>query len=173
MKQIQITRDRDSFKWRENHLFGWSHFTDNVKDVEAMKNYLTQGGRLNDVSLSFVTADNKEANIFEILQTKSGNFDAVLNGGQRRFPLHPSDFVPVEEAINFFSDKATPEVNEAASNLKGLFAVEYYLKNADDNTKSEYSKLVTERMSETGIKDFLKNYEPGRISEVYFLNESE
>jgi hypothetical protein len=173
MKNYFISCNNNAFRWREFPAYGWSNFTDGCLDVQGIKSYLTLGGTLNDVSLSFVTPDNKPANIFQVKKTKSGKFEVILNAGERRFTLHDFEFFPIDEAIRFFYDKVDPEVNDHATNLKGLEAVQYYQEHSDNNTKAEYDQIVKSRMDEAGIRNHLKNYEPGKAAEVYFLKEAE
>ncbi len=80
--------------------------------------------------------------------------------------------MPVEEAIKFFADRTTPYIDESEVDLKGLYAVEYYLNRASDNVKVEYDQPVNSRMDENGIRNFLKNYDFGKEAEVWFANGS-
>lgn len=172
MRNYYVSRDRFSWRWKEQSGLGWNNFTDNVIDQKTMQDYFTSDRRHDPVSLSFVDRDLHPAKIFE-LRRKGNTIDAVVNGGERKFIIYDFEFIPNAETLRFFHDRTTDDINQEANKLSAeLERIMFYKKSADEQTLSTYRNLVAERMTDGAIRNYLQDYEPGKVSEVYFAKDS-
>ena len=166
-----LKRDQWSWRYKEQPGHAWSFFTDHETDIKSIKNYLSGQGRYDPPSVSFVTDDLRPANIFEI-RRKGNYFDVIQNAGEKNFIMYDYDFIPIADIERYFHDRTTPEVIEKADRLQNLPKIKFYKDSADDHTLTEYKAMVKERMSDNAIRQRLADYEPGKVSEVYFPEDN-
>ena len=165
-KSMYVTRDRFSWKWKENPGFGWTPFNDNAKDNKSMQQYLSAQG--DPVNLLFVDENHRQASIFEV-RRKEGAIEAVLNAGEKILPLYDWNFIPNTETLQYFHDRTTPDVIQKADTIPGeMERVKFYKDNADELTREKYKALLSERTSDSAISNYLQDYEPYKTSIVHF-----
>jgi len=121
-----------------------------------MQDYLTDNGRRDPISFSFVNNGLHPANIFEV-HRNGKSIEAVLNADERKIPLQSFEFVNNEETNLFFNERSSDELNQEADRMLSAWdVVKFYRDNADDTVKEEYQKLLSDRMSDEGIRKYLK-----------------
>lgn len=165
MRNFYVTRDKRSWRYRENLTASWSFFDDSVVDSKTMQAFFMRGNH-DPVSLSFTDETGKPAKIIEA-KRGNGKINITINAGERCPELKETDFIPENEQIKFFSGKQTDEVNMEALKLQPYYAVKYYKKMADLETSDEFRDLVKEKMSNEGVVNLLKERE-GQ-AEIFFI----
>ena len=77
------------WKYRENPAYGWNRFADKpAESLHEMTKFLSDNGKLNPPTLSFVDAENKPAVIAEVKMINGNKIDVRLNAGQRHHVLN-------------------------------------------------------------------------------------
>lgn len=167
MKNYFVSHDKFAWKWKAQPSFGWTYFSNNVSDKKSMIDYLTLQGKLDPVSISFVTNDLRPAMIFEV-RRKDGK--TVVNAGEKQIPLYDFEFFDTTESFQYFQEHTTPEIIEKADRISGkIERLQFYKKSADDETLNNYRTMVAERMTDDAIRNKFQNYEPGLQSEILFV----
>lgn len=175
MKLIYVTRDKYGFKYKTEPLSDWSYLPDRVTDIKTMQKYFTDEGRRDPVKMIFTDNNCKPANIIEVMR-KENRAECIVNAGEGTFPLYSFDFVDNQEAIQFFRERSSDEVNAVADKLQNsipterfkseLETIKYYRENADPETLTSYKSLIAERMSDDAIRSRLQDYDGGK-SEIF------
>lgn len=175
MKIIYVTRDKYGFRYKTEPLSGWSYLPDRVTDIKTMQKYFTDEGRGDPVQVVFTDSKGKPTNIIEVTR-KESKVECIVNAGEGTFPLYSFDFVSNQEAIKFFRERMSDEVNaiadkhQTSSPTEGfkseLETIKYYRENADPETLTSYKSLIAERMSDDAIRSRLQDYDGGK-SEIF------
>jgi hypothetical protein len=156
MRRFYVTRDKWGWKYKTNDLCGWSHTDNSVIDHASLVNYLTQNGRYDKPDIVFTDGKGKPANLYEVTR-HNGSILAVANG-RDKIPLVRQHFLSDDEAADWFKINECSDVvkNEADSKATAQDRLKYYQDNATELTKEMYERLCSQKMSDEGIKSFLK-----------------
>lgn len=175
MKIVYVTRDKYGFKYKTEPLSDWSYLPDRVTDQKTLQNYFTDDGRRDPVQVVFTDSYGKPASIIEVTR-KESKVECIVNAGEGRFQLFCFDFLDNKEAIQFFRERSSDEVNAVADKLQNsipterfrneLETIKYYRENADQETLTSYKSLIAERMSDDAIRNRLQDYDNGK-SEIF------
>ena len=155
MRKFYITKNKDGFKYSENIYLGWNHCPDRVQDRASLLKFLTSEGRYDTPLIVFTDKNWKPAKLYEVTK-RNGAILAIIDG-KDRMPLVRQHFLSDSEAGDWFKAQESSESTkrEADSKATPQDRLAVYQRDALETTKDEFDKLISEKLSNDSIKNYL------------------
>lgn len=165
MKTFEILKERfgdqSYFMYRESRLGGFSHFPDFVKSRADIKNYLTNGGKLNPVKLEFTDSDGKPAKYYTVIKQPE-KLHAIVDGGDI-LAFTDSDFISDADIIDYFRNLSERSLDAEIDMLNtDKEKASLYKQNASIEQLEGLKELIESRKTDEAFKKLCeahaKNY---------------
>jgi len=169
---LKRRNDRNPLAWlyRQNITAAWSFFPDKAAEsLKTMKDFLTDGGRINTSGISFTDDNGKPTNYAEVKKLENNKFSVRINAGERSHTLSETDFIPFDQQFKYYADRQTVEFNTEAFKMDLIPKVRHYKENADQHTADEFNRMLAEKTSEGNIEMLVRSREGENIV-VHFID---
>lgn len=167
MKSITVSKDQFGLIYKsEVNSASWQRFPDGVTTPEQINNYFTNGGRYDKPQIIFYGDKEGQKKLYQII--KKGDKVTALVDFEKILSFADSDFMTINEQLEFLQQKAPTEVTREAEQLEtDKEKFRYYLENAEPDIKVELQNRINERMTETRIKELCQAH-----AKEYFNKEA-
>lgn len=165
MRSITVTKDAFGLCFKE-HGSNWNRFPDGITTPQQIENFFTQNGKYDKPQVIFSGDKTGNKKLYQV--TRIDNKVSALVDFQKTLIFEPEQFMSVSDQIEFLQTRSNRETEKEADQLTtDKEKHSFYLENADPEIISELRTRISERMSETRIKELCQAH-----AKEYFNKEA-
>jgi hypothetical protein len=149
MRNIQITKNKFGFAYKDNPVTAWKNFPDGVTDIRTMLQFFMQGN-YNKPQLNFVDATGNPIKYYQI--KRGQNFAIADFDGDKKII-----FDHRQDESEFLKDYVSDEIlNDSEKIIELDSRIEFFKQNVSPETLSDLETLIAKKKSDEGLADICK-----------------
>jgi hypothetical protein len=164
--EAKIRKTKFGYQYALRNDSAWHYFPDTVESIDQMKGFFRAGGhsdvngQFDEPELIFVDQQNKPAKLFTIRRNARSlgqRFAVVDHDTTKKLIFDPVAIIDLDQQLQLLQTNSTREVEREAEAIedKGK-RIQFYLKHASDEAKTEFQKLIDENMTDEVLTDLCK-----------------